>query len=38
MYVIVPSKSNKQKNFFLISFFGALKVYDGNSRIRIRIH
>jgi hypothetical protein len=32
----VPSKSNKQKNFFLNKcFVGILKVYDENSRIRI---
>jgi hypothetical protein len=32
----VPSKSNKQKNFFLNLFFvGVLKVNDENSRFRI---
>ncbi len=36
--VNVPSKSNKQKNFFLNWFFvGVLKVNDKNSRIRIQI-
>jgi hypothetical protein len=36
--VNVPSKSNKQKNFFLTSFFvGILKVDDENIRIQIRI-
>ncbi len=35
----IPSKSNKQENFFLHQFFvGVLKVNDENSRIRIRIH
>ncbi len=37
--VNVPSKSKKQKNFFLNQFFvGVLKVNDEKSRIRIRIH
>ncbi len=37
--VNVPSKSNKQKNFFKkYSFVSILKVNDENSRIRIRIH
>ncbi len=36
--VKVSSKSNKQKNFLkTFSFFGVLKVNDGNSRIRIQI-
>ncbi len=36
--VNVPSKSNKQKDFFLTSFFvGILKVNDENIRIQIRI-
>ncbi len=36
--VNVPSKTNKQKIFFLNYFFvGVLKVNDDNSRIRIRI-
>ncbi len=35
-YLNVPSKSNKQKNFFLNSFFvGVLKVNDEYSSIRI---
>ncbi len=35
--VNVPSKSNKQENFFKNLFFvGILKVYDENSRIRIQ--
>ncbi len=33
----VPSKSNKQKNFFLLVFVGVLQVNDENSRIRIRV-
>jgi hypothetical protein len=34
----LPSKSNKQKNyFFQIFFVGVLKVNDENSRIQIRI-
>ncbi len=38
-YVNVPSKSNKQKNFYKNQFFvDILKVNDKNSRIRIRIH
>jgi hypothetical protein len=39
-YVEVPSKSNKQENFFYKNYFfvGILKVNDGNRRIRIRIH
>jgi hypothetical protein len=38
-YVNVPSKSNKQKNLFFISFlFSNLKSITKNSRIRIRIN
>ncbi len=35
--VKVPSKSNKQKNFFISFFVGVFKVNNENSRIRIRI-